>query len=118
MTFPGNRSCSMKITILTYLEAEDAKEHDVVVDQVAAALKQRGHTPSILGVHGDIGKLLSGIQRRKPDLLFNLLETFGDTQLGAVGVVGLLDLLGIPFTGAGPGEYYLQEDKVLTKKLL
>src|SRR5262249_21280540 len=46
------------------------------------------------------------------------METFGTTHLGLVGFAGLLQLLGIPFTGGGPGEYFLQEDKALTKKLL
>jgi hypothetical protein len=53
----------MKITILTHLENEEAREHDVVVDQVAAALRELGHQPSILGVHADLGKLLRGIKR-------------------------------------------------------
>jgi D-alanine-D-alanine ligase len=35
-----------------------------------------------------------------------------------VGVAGLLDLFNLPYAGAGPGECYLQQDKVLTKKLL
>ena len=51
--FPGAQML-MKITILTYLERETSKEHDVVVDQVAKALKAGGHRPSILGVHGDV----------------------------------------------------------------
>src|SRR5437870_4370114 len=42
----------MRITILTYLETEETREHDVVVDQIAAALKQGGHEPSIIGVDG------------------------------------------------------------------
>lgn len=108
----------MNITILTHLDQEKATEYDAVVEPVAAALRKNGHKPSILGVHGDAKKLISGLARRKPDLVFNLMETFGDTQLGAVGVVGLLDLLGVRYTGGGPGEFYLQEDKVLTKKLL
>jgi D-alanine-D-alanine ligase len=108
----------MNITVLTYLEHEGDKQHEAVVDQVAEALKQGKHNVSVLGVHGDVGKLLSGLTRRKPDLVFNLMETFGDTQLGAVGVVGFLDLLGVPYTGDGPGEYYIQEDKALAKKLL
>jgi D-alanine-D-alanine ligase len=107
----------MNITILTHLEREGSHEYDAVVPQVAAALKTLGHKPSVLGTHGDIGKLVRGV-RRKPDLLFNLMETFGDDELGGVAVVGLLDLLGVPYTGGGPGEYYLQEDKALTKKLL
>ncbi len=108
----------MKITILTYLEHEGDKKHDVVVDQVADALRQAGHKPSILGVHGDVRKLINGLSRRKPELVFNLMETFGNNQLGAVAVVGLLDLLQLRYTGGGPGEFYLQEDKALTKKLL
>src|SRR5437588_3180251 len=108
----------MKITVLAYLEHENARTHDVVVDQVAGALKKGGHKVSVFGVHGDVKKLVAGMSRRKPDLVFNLMETFGNSQLGAVGVAGLLDLLGLSYTGGGPGEFYLQEDKALTKKLL
>ncbi len=108
----------MKITILTHLEKENAKTYDAVVDQVADVLRQGRHKVSILGIHGDMAKLRTGLARRKPDLVFNLMETFGASQLGAVGLAGLLDLLGLPYTGGGPGEIYIQEDKVLTKKLL
>jgi len=108
----------MKIVILTHLEREKSKKYDVVVDQVRPALKRQGHNLSVLGVHGDLKKLLSGIARRKPDVIFNLMEMFGRNIFGDVGVAGLLDLLNLPYTGAGPGECYLQQDKVLTKKLL
>ncbi len=108
----------MKITILTYLESETAKEYDIVVDQVAEALGKAGHKASILGVHGDAGKLLSGLKRRKPDLVFNLLEMFGKNVRGDVAVAGFLDLLGLRYTGGGPGELYLRQDKGLAKKAL
>jgi D-alanine-D-alanine ligase len=108
----------MKITVLAHLEHEGDRTHDVVVDQVAAALRKRKHTVSVLCVHGDLKKLAAGLVRRKPTLVFNLMETFGDSELGAVGATGLLDLLGVRYTGVGPGELYLQEDKALTKKLL
>ena len=108
----------MNITLLHYLEHEDDKTHDAVVDQIARALKQGKHKVSVFGVHGDVVKLRSGLMRRNPDLVFNLMDTFGDGQLGAVGLVGFLDLLGFPYTGGGPGEFYIQEDKALAKKLL
>jgi D-alanine-D-alanine ligase len=109
----------MRITVLTHLRREeDEKSYEPVVDQVAAALRDNGHKAEVFGVRADIGKLVDGLRRQKPDLVFNLLETFGETELGFVGAVGLLDLLGVPYTGAGPGESYLQEDKGLTKKLL
>lgn len=108
----------MKITVITHLEKKDSKTYDLVVDQVAQALRKHKYTVSVLAVHDDLKKLIVGLARRKPEVVFNLMETFGDSQLGAVGVVGVLDLLGVCYTGGGPGEIYLQEDKALTKKLL
>src|SRR3954471_17266781 len=108
----------MKITILTYLASEGAKSYDVVVVQVAKALREGGHTPSVLGVHGDLRKLIGGLSRRKPDLVFNLMEMFGQNIRGDVGVAGVLDLLGYRYTGGGPGELYLRQDKGLAKKAL
>lgn len=108
----------MKITIITYLESETAKEHDVVVDQVAKALRANGHSPSILGVHGDVRKLISGLARRKPKLVFNLMEMFGTNVRADVPIAGLLDLLGYPYTGGGPAELALRQDKALAKRAL
>jgi D-alanine-D-alanine ligase len=108
----------MKITIITYLESEDAKAHDDVVDQVAKALKANKHSPSILGVHGDVRKLISGLARRKPDLVFNLMEMFGTNIRADVPIAGLLDLLGYPYTGGGPAELSLRQDKALAKRAL
>jgi D-alanine-D-alanine ligase len=108
----------MKITILTYVEKEGSTAHDVVVDQVARALRTAGHKVSVFGVHSDVKQLLNGLSRRKPDLVFNLLEEFGKGMFGAIAAVGLVDLLELPHTGGGPGELYLPQDKALTKKLL
>src|SRR5918992_6056832 len=110
----------MKITVLTYLDSEDenSKEYDQVVPQVARTLRKLGHRVSILGVHGDVKRLIAGLSRRRPDLVFNLMEMFGDNVFGDIPVTGLLELLGLPHTGSGPGELYLSQDKGLTKKLL
>ena len=110
----------MKITVLTYLDSEDetSKEYDQVVPQVARTLRRLGHRVSILGAHGDVKRLIAGLSRRRPDLVFNLMEMFGDNVFGDIPVTGLLDLLGLRYTGSGPGELYLSQDKGLTKKLL
>ncbi len=110
----------MKITVLTYLDSENenSKEYDAVVPQVARTLRRLGHRVSILGVHGDVKRLIAGLSRRKPELVFNLMEMFGDNVFGDIPVTGLLDLLGLRYTGSGPGELYLSQDKGLTKKLL
>ena len=110
----------MKITVLTYLDSEDenSKEYDPVVPQVARTLRRLGHRASVLGVHGDVKRIINGLSRRKPDLVFNLMEMFGENVFGDIPVAGLLDLLGMRYTGSGPGELYLSQDKGLTKKLL
>ena len=110
----------MKITVLTYLDSENenSKEYDAVVPQVARTLRRLGHRVSILGVHGDVKRLIAGLSRRKPELVFNLMEMFGQNVFGDIPVTGLLELLGVRYTGSGPGELYLSQDKGLTKKLL
>src|SRR5690242_17751429 len=108
----------MDIVVLAYLEA-DSERPDMVVDQVTAALEAGGHKTSVLTIHGDVNELVSGLDRRRPELVFNLVESFGDGFIGGLmGVTGLLDLLRVPYTGGGPGELYLQEDKALAKRLL
>jgi D-alanine-D-alanine ligase len=108
----------MKITVLTYLDSEDQKEVDPVVKQVAGALRKRKHQVSVLAVHGDIDKLMRGLRRRKPDLVFNLLEMFGDDVCADSPIAALMDVMKIRYTGSGPSELILTGDKVLSKKVL
>ncbi|MEO7137685.1 MAG: D-alanine--D-alanine ligase [Gemmatimonadales bacterium] len=110
----------MNITVLTYLDSEDenSKDYETVVPQVARTLRSLGHRVSILGAHGDVKRLITGLSRRRPELVFNLMEMFADNVFGDIPVTGLLDLLGLRYTGSGPGELYLSQDKGLTKKLL
>jgi len=56
----------VKITVLTYLDSpdENSKDYDPVVPQVARTLRRLGHRVSILGVHGDVKRIVSGLSRR------------------------------------------------------
>ena len=108
----------MRITILAYLEP-DATKPDIVMEQVARALESAGHKTTIVTVRDDVGQLVADVRQSKPDLVFNLVESFCDDMVGGLmGVTGVLDLLQVPYTGGGPGELYLQEDKALSKRLL
>jgi D-alanine-D-alanine ligase-like ATP-grasp enzyme len=97
---------------------ERSRDWDKVVDQVARALRKKRHKVSILGVHKDYKRLIRSLERQQPDLIFNLLEEFGDDPGGNIDVCGLLDLMGMAYTGCGPGDYYLGQDKALAKRLL
>jgi len=106
----------MNVTVLTGLEKE-GEACDPVVGQIAEALQENDHKVSVLAVHKDVREIIDGLQEQKPDLVFNLLETFGGNTAGDVAVAGLLDLLGVRYTGGGPGELYLRQDKGLAKKV-
>jgi D-alanine-D-alanine ligase len=109
---------AMNVTILAYIEREGSKKVDAVMHQVADALQSKGHETNILAASSDLSRLVEKLTKPRPDLVFNLMEMFGDNVLAEVGVAGLLELVGAPFTGCGPGEFYLQQDKALAKKLL
>jgi D-alanine-D-alanine ligase len=107
----------MNITVLADVEGEGA-DCDPVVGQVRKALAQRGHRASVLPVHGDLRRMIASLSRRKPELVFNLVESFGGETGGDVAVAGVLDLLKLRYTGSGPGELYLRQDKALAKRVL
>ncbi len=108
----------MNITILTYLEKDGGEITDVSVGHIEEALVGLKHKVTVLGIHDDIHKLIAGLQSPKPAVVFNLMEMFGKNWQGDVGVAGLLQLLEYPFTGGGPGEFYLRQDKGLAKRVL
>jgi D-alanine-D-alanine ligase len=107
----------MRVTVLTTKVPVGDRPYDPVADRIAKALKAGGHSASVFAVD-DAKALIAGLGRRKPDLVFNVLEELGASMFGAVGVAGLLEILGYAYTGGGPGELYVRQDKALAKKLL
>ncbi len=87
------------------------------VQEVAEALRRAGHEVFSICVDGsrDCLAKLAGVQA---DLTFNLVEGFGDDDTKEPYVAAYYDLLGIRYTGSGPGGLSLAMDKVVTKKVL
>jgi D-alanine-D-alanine ligase len=106
----------MKITILADLYEDGT--HEPTVDQVARALRQGGHQVSRLLVPADLKAMTAGLARRKPELVFHLIEDFGDVDNSHVATAGILDALRLPYTGGGPGELFIRGHKGLAKKIL
>jgi len=110
---------SLRIAVLFYEERTGpAPARDEVVDQVYAALTALGHQPVLLGTNNDVAELVTRLGEIKPDLVFNLCESFGGLDSNEGNITALLALLGIPFTGTGPVGMALRQDKALTKKVL
>jgi D-alanine-D-alanine ligase len=81
-------------------------------------LKKLGHEVIALGVFNDIEPIILTIQKEKPDLVFNLSEAFSGNRDFEPDMTSLLQLMKVPFTGAGPLGLRLCKDKGLTKIIL
>ncbi len=85
---------------------------------VSKALKGMGHEVRLFGLHDDIHPLIEELRRKPPDLAFNLCEAFDSDRGQEANVVGLLELMKVRYTGAGPTALRICNDKGLTKKIL
>jgi D-alanine-D-alanine ligase len=95
-------------------------EHEVLetVEAVQGHLAGAGYDVSRLGVGRDPAPLLGGLREHRPDVVFNLFEGLADVGHTEAHVAGLLDWLGVPFTGCPHQALSLARDKHLAKYLL
>jgi D-alanine-D-alanine ligase len=95
-------------------------EQDVVdtAELVAGALTRAGFGVARLGVGHDPAGLLDGVRAARPDVIFNLFEGLSDQGHTEAYVAGVLEWLGLPFTGSPAQTLALARDKALTKYLL
>ena len=91
---------------------------DEVEFEVARALIQRGHQVRLLGFRNDLDQLISGIRAEPADVVFMLAERFRNVSALDYAVAGILEMLGLPYTGAGAQGLMLARDKALTKQVL
>ena len=90
------------------------EKHDF--EEIFEALEKLGHEPSYEILDGT-DKTLLALARCETDLFFNLVESYAGDDQKELHVAAYLDLLGRPYTGAGPQGLYLAQDKILAKKL-
>lgn len=85
---------------------------------VMRTLVRAGHHASAFGVFDEVEPLIEHIRRTKPDVVFNLCESFSGDRAQEPNLPALLEMLGVPYTGARPEALALCKDKGLTKKIL
>ena len=94
-------------------EADAASEAAVI----ATALASLGHATETVAVDLDF-RVLEQLAHRRPLVVFNLVESLrGDGRLAHIASA-FLDHLGLPYTGAPAGAYFLANSKLFTKELL
>jgi D-alanine-D-alanine ligase len=92
-----------------------------VLDQaeaVAAALDRLGHAPEVTACGPDLPALADELARRRPDLVFNLVESLGGHGRLIHVVPGWLDALGVAYAGCPAEALFTTSHKVLAKRLL
>lgn len=85
---------------------------------IVKALKELGHEVSIVGVWDEVEPVVQKIKELKPDVVFNLTEQFRNNRMLDRDIAGLLELLNVPFTGAGPAGLMLSRNKAICKQIL
>lgn len=95
-------------------------EYEVVetADVVAMALTTAGFGVTPFGVGRDPSVLISGLREHKPDVVFNLFEGAADHGHTEAYVAGILEWLGISFTGSPAQALWLAREKHMAKYLL
>lgn len=71
-----------------------------------------------LNIKDSIQVFLDDLKNNKPDVIFNFVEIYKEVARYEMNVVGLYELLGIPYTGAPPLALANCQSKALTKRIL
>jgi D-alanine-D-alanine ligase len=85
-------------------------------EEIFDALTKLGHEPFYHVLDGRV-QSLHALAKCGADLIFNLTESYAGDDTKEMNVAAYLDLLGIPYTGAGPHAHFLAQDKATAKKM-
>lgn len=101
-----------------YREEFADPENMYTENDVCQALKANGCEVSILGLHDALTPLFEEVAENRPDVIFNLVEVFHDKTYLEKNMAALLEMLGIPCTGASADNMFVCGNKGLNKKIL
>jgi D-alanine-D-alanine ligase len=106
------------VLALDHPDADSEHEIHYIVDAVSETLIKAGYDVERLGVGRDPHTLIAGLTRLRPDVVFNLFEGLADFGSTEAHVAGVLEWIGVPFTGSPHQTLCLGRSKHLTKTLL
>jgi D-alanine-D-alanine ligase len=85
---------------------------------VIQALRTLGYKVSVMAIDDNIEETIANLKEQHTDIVFNLTEHLGGDRNFDRHIASLLEMLDIPFTGAGSTGLLLSRDKTLCKQLL
>jgi D-alanine-D-alanine ligase len=102
----------------TFSERSLKEEDKPTEADVLRCLKQLGHEVETLAVFDNVAAIVAKLETYKPDVVFNLTESFYHDRSHEPNIPALLDLMKVRYTGSGPEALLLCKDKALAKKVL
>jgi D-alanine-D-alanine ligase len=108
----------MKVTIIHSSDAVEPPPADPVLDQIKGALIADGHEVSAIAVDRDLPETIRALTENRPDLVFNVAESYAGKSALEGSVAGLLNLLDLRYTGSSQTGLTLAGDKSISTKVL
>jgi D-alanine-D-alanine ligase len=85
---------------------------------ISRAVAERGHFAVAIPIRADIIEAAATLAAARPAVVFNVCEGFAGRARLEGAVAGVLDLLGLAYTGSPPETLYLAQDKARMKAVL
>src|SRR5690242_15359540 len=85
-------------------------------EEIFESLAKLDHEPFYCVLDGRT-QSLQGLAKCGADLVFNLTESYAGDDTKEMHVAAYMDLVGLPYTGAGPHANFLAQDKAIAKKM-
>ncbi|MGQ0676453.1 MAG: D-alanine--D-alanine ligase family protein [Rhodospirillales bacterium] len=86
------------------------------VELAAGALRRLGYAPEPVPVTLDLGAMVRRLEAIDPLIVFNLVESIGGVGRHLYLPAGVMDAIGMPYTGCGTLALFLTTNKVLAKR--
>jgi len=97
------------------LDISDTEED---IHEIVGALQKEGFDVFSFNIRDSFENLVKALTERRPNVIFNLVESHLDSSLSEMMVTGIYEMLGIPYTGSPPLTLGICQRKGLSKKIL
>ncbi len=105
------------LEFVPYFEVDQMNPMDEF-DLMAKKLTKSGFDVKAMNILDNLQILTDELKNNRPDVIFNFIEIFKDNARFEMNIVGLFELLRIPYTGATPTALANCQSKILTKRLM
>jgi D-alanine-D-alanine ligase len=104
-------------SFVPYFEVEELTPMEEF-ELIAAKLQRVGFDAYTLNILDNIQMMLDNFKQNKPDIIYNFVELYKEEPQYEMNVVGLYELLGIPYTGASAMALANCQSKIFVKRML